>query len=236
MKNIHQYFETDRKAKIFAKFRAGKKISFWDYIWLAKMAIFFELPKSIVIGFPTGFGTKLRGIYFKNKFKKFGKNSILGKSLTVNGEQNISIGSFTWIDDFVTMAASFGELKIGNRIHIAPFSILSAGGGLYIEDYVGIASNVHIYSHSEVPKRGKSMAGPMVDEVNKGFKSAPVYLKKNSFVSAGAIILPGVTIGEGAIVGANSVVTKNVEPWTIVIGNPARKIGKRPFGEAMEVE
>ena len=57
--------------------------------------------------------------------------------------------------------------------------------------------------------------------------SRGVLLKANCFISAGAIILPGVTIGEGSIVGANSVVTKDVEPWTIVMGVPAKKKGKR---------
>ena len=128
----------------------------------------------------------------------------------------------------MTVAAAFGELEIGDRVHVAPFSILSAGGGLYIEDFVGIASHVHIYSHSEVPRKGNSMAGPMVEEVNKGFKSQAVYLKANCFISAGAVILPGVTVGEGAVIGANSVVTKNVEPWTIMVGNPAKKVGRRP--------
>ena len=228
MQDVYEYFRTDRKAKIFAKFRSGYSLSIGDYAWLITHAIFSEFPKAVVLGFPTGIGNKLRLLYFGRKFARIGKNSILGKSLTINGERNISIGSYTWVDDYVTVAAAFGELKIGNRVHVAPFSILSAGGGLYIEDFVGIASHVHIYSHSEVPKKGKSMAGPMVDEVNKGFKSEPVYLKANCFISAGAIILPGVTVGEGALIGANSVVTKNVEPWSIMIGNPAKKVGRRP--------
>ena len=228
MKNIYEYFKTDKKAIIFSKFRSGKKLMITDYIWLIKDAFLLELPKNFFLTFPSGIGSKLRYSYFKRKFKKLGKNCIFGKNINISGEHNISLGSFTWIDDYVTINASFGELKVGNRVHIAPFSILSAGGGLYIEDFVGISSNVHIYSHSEIPLRGKSMAGPMVEEKNKGFKSAPIYLKKHCFISAGVVILPGVTIGEGAIVGANSVVTKNVGPWEIVMGNPVKKYGRRP--------
>jgi acetyltransferase-like isoleucine patch superfamily enzyme len=67
----------------------------------------------------------------------------------------------------------------------------------------------------------------MVPEYMKAFKSAPVTLRKESFVGANSIILPGVELGEGAVVGANSVVTKSVEPWTIVAGVPARPISKR---------
>lgn len=58
---------------------------------------------------------------------------------------------------------------------------------------------------------------------------APVKIGHYSFIGYGAIILPGVTIGIGAIVGAGSVVTKNVDDFMIVAGNPARVIGKRGF-------
>ncbi len=54
----------------------------------------------------------------------------------------------------------------------------------------------------------------------------------DAFVGACAIVLPGITIGEGAVVGAGSVVTKDVEPWTIVAGNPAKPIGVREHPRA----
>jgi len=227
MQNIFEFFKTNKKALIFSKYREGQKLNFKDYIWLLKNAFFNELPKAFILGFPSGIGNFLRNIYFKTTLKKVGKNSIFGKNLEISGEKNIEIGSYTWLDDGVVLSASFGELKIGNRCHISRSSILSGGGGLYIDDYVGISSNVQIYSHSEIPVKGKSMAGPMVKETEKGFKSAPVHLKSNCFISAGAVILPGITIGEGSIVGANSVVTKDVEPWTIVMGIPANKKEKR---------
>jgi dTDP-4-amino-4,6-dideoxy-D-glucose acyltransferase len=227
MQNIYDFFKTDKKALIFSKFRSGKKLSFKDYCWLFKDAVLNDLPKAFLLGFPSGIGSYMRYTYFKRKLKKIGINSILGKNLNISGEKNIEIGSYTWVDDYVTLTAAFGEIKIGDRVHVSPNSILSGGGGLYIDDFVGIASYVQIYSHSEVPAKGKSMAGPMMEESEKGFKSLPVHLQKNCFISAGAIILPGVSIGEGSVVGANSVVTKNVEPWTIVMGSPAKKIGRR---------
>jgi acetyltransferase-like isoleucine patch superfamily enzyme len=56
--------------------------------------------------------------------------------------------------------------------------------------------------------------------------SAPVVLKDNVWVGFGCVIMPGVTIGEGAIVGSNTVVYKDVEPYTVVAGSPARVIKK----------
>lgn len=57
-----------------------------------------------------------------------------------------------------------------------------------------------------------------------GLYTRPVLLKKNSWIGAGAIILPGVTVGENSIVGAGSVVTKDVPDNTIVVGNPAKVV------------
>lgn len=58
----------------------------------------------------------------------------------------------------------------------------------------------------------------------------PVTIGNYAWIGYRAIVLPGLTIGEGAVVGAGSVVTRDVPPWTIVAGNPARKIGDRPPG------
>lgn len=62
-------------------------------------------------------------------------------------------------------------------------------------------------------------------------KVLPVTVRQNVWVGARAIILPGVTIGEGAIIGAGSVVTKNVAARKVVAGNPSREIGERPIKE-----
>jgi len=55
-----------------------------------------------------------------------------------------------------------------------------------------------------------------------------VKIEKDAFVGTNSIVHPGVTIGEGAIIGSNSLVLKDVEPWTINVGSPSKIIGKRP--------
>jgi galactoside O-acetyltransferase len=55
-----------------------------------------------------------------------------------------------------------------------------------------------------------------------------VVLEKDAFLGTNVIVYPNVTIGEGAIIGAGSLVTRSVEPWTINVGNPARVVGQRP--------
>jgi acetyltransferase-like isoleucine patch superfamily enzyme len=60
----------------------------------------------------------------------------------------------------------------------------------------------------------------------------PITIMDNVWVATGAMILPGVTIGEGAVVAAGAVVTKDVEPWTVVGGNPAKVIKRRILEES----
>ena len=88
--------------------------------------------------------------------------------------------------------------------------------GIKIGDNVGIAHNTKIYT------LGHDIESPKFET-----KGAQVIIKDNAFIFSNALIMPGVTIGEGAIVLAGSVVTKDVEPWTIVGGNPAKLIKMR---------
>jgi maltose O-acetyltransferase len=100
-------------------------------------------------------------------------------------------------------------------------SFLEAKGGISIEDGVVISSRVTILSSSHDHNSHESMPYDGRDVLR------PVRLKKAVWIGYGALILPGVTIGEGAIVGAGAVVTKDVEPGAIVGGNPAHVIGVR---------
>ena len=66
---------------------------------------------------------------------------------------------------------------------------------------------------------------------NFAFKTKPITIGSCVWIATGAIVLPGVTIGDGAVVAAGAVVTKDVEPWTVVGGNPAKFIKKRELRE-----
>lgn len=167
---------------------------------------------------PGAIGFKLRYYYYKLFLKSLGKNVLIDVGVFLSGPRNISIGDYVWIDANCILSAYLGEISIGRRVHIAPFSIIGARAPVVIEDYVGISAGVKIYSNSEHPADGKRMSGPMVSEKDKAFRSAPVTLRKDSFVGANAVILPGVEIGQGAVVGANSVISKPVPAWKIVVG------------------
>lgn len=109
-----------------------------------------------------------------------------------------------------------GKFRIGRNSVVNFGCYLDNRRGIHIGNNVGLAHNTKIYT-----------LGHDLNDPKFGTKGAPVHIKDNAFIFSNAMIMPGVTIGEGAIVLAGSVVTKNVEPWTIVGGNPAKKLRER---------
>ena len=93
---------------------------------------------------------------------------------------------------------------------------------LYTKDKIKIGSAVVISQDAYLCTASHDIASPTMDLVTK-----PIVIEDNVWIAARAVILPGVTIGEGAVVGACAVVAKDVPPWTVVVGNPARAVGKR---------
>jgi acetyltransferase-like isoleucine patch superfamily enzyme len=167
---------------------------------------------------PGAIGFKLRYYYYRMFLKKIGKNVLIDVGVFLNGPANISLSDYVWIDVGCILNAYLGDISVGRRVHIAPNSILGARAPIVLEDYVGLSAGVRIYANTEAPIDGKRMSGPMIPEDMKAFQSGPVTLRKDSFVGTNGVILPGVEIGEGAVVGANSVISKSVAPWAIVVG------------------
>lgn len=106
----------------------------------------------------------------------------------------------------------FNNVKIGKRVIIQANCLMMAAGGITIEDDALIAANVQLISNNHDLKERMVIT------------CKPVRICRRAWIGAGATILPGVTVGENAVVGAASVVTHDVEPNTIVAGNPARAI------------
>lgn len=109
-----------------------------------------------------------------------------------------------------------GKISIGNNSVVNFGCYLDNRRGIYIGNNVGIAHNTKIYT------LGHNIESPYFET-----KGASVHIKDNVFIFSNVLIMPGITINEGAIVLAGSVVTKDIPPYTIVGGNPAKIIKKR---------
>lgn len=115
-----------------------------------------------------------------------------------------------------------GELRIGDGSWIGQRCFFHAAGDLRIGRNVGIGPCVQIITsaHRE--------AGREVPILHAPIHCAPVVVEDDADLGVGSILLPGVTIGRGAQVGAGAVVTRDVPPYAVVAGNPARLIRERP--------
>lgn len=112
------------------------------------------------------------------------------------------------------------NLKIGKHVRINENAFLQ--GSITIGDYAMIAPNVSIYSKTH---NYHDINIPMVQSGESETKT--VSIENDVWVGINVVILPGITIGKGSIIGANAVVTKNVEPYSIMGGIPAKLLRKR---------
>lgn len=136
----------------------------------------------------------------------------IGESAKIYDQVNLygcEIGENTKIDAFVYIEEG---VKIGKNVKIRPFTFIPEG--VTIEDDVFIGPNV-TFTNDKYPRvKGK-------------WKLLKTVVKKGASIGAGSVILPGITIGESALVGAGSVVTEDVPSNAVVYGNPAKVVKKQ---------
>jgi len=160
----------------------------------------------------------------------------VGKRLKMEHIPNIASGVKVYIGDDVYLSGSLTvaggrvfdnpELKIGNRTFIGYKCIFSVARLIEIGDDVLIAGGCSLSDYSGHPlDPDKRTAGVQVDPEDV----RPIRIGNKAWLGRGAIILPGVTIGEGAVIGAATVVTKDVPPGHICVGNPGRLLSRTVY-------
>lgn len=175
---------------------------------------------------------RVRSLWLKHCFKKCSAKVYFGKIGDLCGGRYIEIGRETWFNDFFYLTAwthYLGEsfcpiITIGEKCSFGAFNHITAINGINIGDnfvsgkFVTITDNSHgctDYQSLQIPPTERPL-------ISKG----RVMIGKNVWVGDKATILPGVTIGDGAVVAANAVVTKDVPAYSVVAGNPAKIIRK----------
>ena len=166
---------------------------------------------------------------YKKNFACIGKKSYFFKPIYLSGTEYIHIGNgvAVWHNARVELIEAWNEqefapqLVIGDSVHIGQDLHLTCAQSIVIEKDVVCTARVTITDISHITSNGvKSI-------LEQGIETKPVKICEGAFIGVNATILPGVTIGKHAVVGSNSVVTKDVPDYAIVAGTPARLIGSK---------
>ena len=167
------------------------------------------------------------------RLHSLGARCVLGRKQMVQTPRAISIGSRVTICDGFVFAdlvpgkGQYPKIRIGNGVTILFRFQCNAAQSVVIGDNVLIASNVLVTDSDHIVEPG----GVPVT-CNPNFITRPVVIEHSCWIGQNAVILKGVTVGHESIIGANSVVTRDVAPYSVVGGNPAREIKTRPFAPA----
>ena len=157
-------------------------------------------------------------------FKKIGIDLFVDSTSVIKRPHLIEIGNHVAIDVGVYISTM---ANIGDYVHIAPYSCVIGGedSKLIMEDFSGISAGCKILCGSDDYTKG--LMNPQVPIELRNTKISFVKFERFSCVGVNCVVMPGVTLAEGSVVGSNSVLTKDTEPWTIYVGSPAKPIKMR---------
>ena len=198
---------------------------------------------SEVLGF---IWNKIKYPYYKTAFHELGKNVRISRKATIKYTKNIvlgnnvsigvyaildgnsekynpsiTIGNNTHLASFAVIDAQGGFVKIGENCSVNPFCILYGHGGLEIGNGVRIAAKTtiipanHRFDRIDIPQYKQSL-------IKKGIK-----IEDDVWIGTNVTILDGVTIHRGSVVGGGAVVTKDIPPYSVAVGVPAKVIKRR---------
>jgi galactoside O-acetyltransferase len=153
----------------------------------------------------------------------------------------LEIGDRCVLSNQFVFESTSGKIKVGNAVFINSGTKVVSRSSIEIGNGVMIAWGCMIYDHNShsisyldrIADHDQVLSNFHKDNINKNkdwskVETAPIKICDHVWLGFDVVILKGVTVGEGAIVGARAVVTKDVSPWTIVAGNPARVVKEIP--------
>lgn len=159
-------------------------------------------------------------------FRSIGRNVRISANCVIIGCGNIEIGDNVRIDEFCTLKAVEGYIRLGSQIHLGGGCALYGRHGIVMEDFAGLSAGVRIFSGSD-DYSGEHLTNPTVPEKFLGVTTGEVRLQRHVIIGSGSVILPGAQIGEGSAVGSLALVHKSLEPWGIYAGNPVKRLKDR---------
>ena len=188
----------------------------------------------------------LRTAYYKKKLKHMGENVQIGAGVKIVNPQWISLGDHVQICDHCTLIArgpggitlgngvrlqdrvyldteraDVGYIHIENDVYIGTGTTLFGHMGLEIGDHCLLAQNITLTPYSHI------FGDPDANIITQGGHSKKVTIGRDSYIGMRCAIMYSGDIGEGAVIGAGSVVVKPIPPYSVAVGHPAKVIKKR---------
>ncbi len=165
------------------------------------------------------------GAFARTELRACPPSVVIEPGALVFHPENVSLGEDVYVGHYAILKGYFkNELVIGRGSWIGPAAFLHAGGGITVGERVGIGPHVCILTSSHALPEGDASVAIM----DQPLTFAPEVLEDGCDIGVSAVILPGVTVGRGAQVGAGAVVTVDVPARAVVAGNPARALRTRP--------
>lgn len=163
------------------------------------------------------------------RYVSVGRNVYIGDDTYLSGlstsgvriADHVRIREHVWIQATSTLDDPGVGMSIGEGTYIGPRCLLGAGGGITIGRHVTLGAAIHLLAENHT---FDDLSRPMNAQ---GVTRRGITIEDDAWIGNAAIVLDGVTIGQGAVVGAGAVVTRDVPPLSIAVGNPARVIGRR---------
>ena len=206
----------------------------------------YELVLTFFSWLPGAVGLFLRRLFYPCIFGKIGKGVVFGRNITIRHPAKIFIGSGAIIDDNAVLDAK-GEnsyIKIGNNVIITKNVILGCKGGfIEIGDNTTVAMNSIFQSESSLIVGENVIIAAFCHLVAGGnhdfsrldlpiiqqpsLTKGGIVVEKNCWLASNVVVLDGVTVGRDSIIGAGSVVTKNIPQFSVAYGIPAKVVENR---------
>lgn len=223
----------------------GLRENFWNYVermtgnrslkTFIRQGLIFNLFSVI----PSVWGVALRSQAYKKTLGRVGENCFIDKNVQFRVPKRIFLGNRVYLGENVRLDACFktSQIKIGNNVRIQRNSTLKAGiGEIIVHDGVTIAQRVglagdgglEIGKNSIIANGVEIITGnyifdnPLIPIKRQGVELEGIEIGEDVWLGVYTIVLPGVRIGSGAVIGAGSVVTKDIPSYSIAFGNPAK--------------